>query len=160
MSNHGFLHIPNEVTVKGLDDEIRQIVSERFGQGLRVETHPQDDHYMAVWIITRPGHDYPYRVDIYLTTPTLIETRHPLNDWMFWVSALIFNKLGVNHSGTLSDEGTGDMTWQPDPNKYPTYREWLKRKFPPQLLFKLTARLIYALTPAELKAFDKMPQKG
>ena len=107
----------------------------RFGGYFGIDSNPDNPESVPFWSIQFPDIEYP-RIELYwewkeeqrIDCPHI----HPSRAWMDWVRWVFIETVGKELGATMGDEGIGeDETWEPNPDKYPTFMDYAKGMFFP-----------------------------
>jgi Arc/MetJ family transcription regulator len=133
MGNHGYITLEKKIVINDLENMLKVIVEERFQCKLYIEV---DDDYVAVMIKDKAGeenhvtsfflgdgHGFPMDGK---TGSNEIEFNHTSGDPFWWIELILTDQLAYRFKGMISDDGV-DGKWEPNIDKYPTYRNWAER---------------------------------
>lgn len=133
MSNIAFITTKKHIKSYNILELLQQINNKRFDGKLNITGNDRS------WRITYTKVKFMYinyteaeddswdGIDFYLHGKRKIGSKHPHTPWWEYVMIIFHEELASMINGTLSDEGVNEH-WEPNPQKYSSYKNWLKIK--------------------------------
>lgn len=105
-----------------VDTDLRSVVSRRFDKAIRV------DRLSPIrWLVHYPPRPvYSLELCLWRSGQRLaINPSHIPPEWPQWFGKVVHTELAVLYSAECGSD-TADDTWSPEPNKLPTFENYLK----------------------------------
>lgn len=127
MANHGYISSKKNLKKDQVYKDLQEINQRRFKGLLNIEcAKGWSDN---AWEISyhESGEKHLKGFTIWISSKRKLEHRHE-DFWVFYLEIVFSHELGFKYNGKISDECC-DEKWDPDPNKYPTYKSWLETRY-------------------------------
>lgn len=117
--NHAFVTIKGSLSAAKIDAALREINARRF-KGIFLVTRESD----VWWEIRHPvDGNWRFSLTVAIDTRRKLHTRKAHGYFGSWMQNVFQEELAQALNGRCSDEGIPDR-WDPDPQKYPTFRAY------------------------------------
>lgn len=129
MANNGYISFKKNLTSKQIDNDLRAIITKRFGSDLVVESNCDDSDEFWYWTV-KPfnNNENPLlEFSVEQISKRKFSFHHPKNKFAFWVQTLIQDELALLYNGTISDEGVSEK-WKVIKVEHESFVSFLKEE--------------------------------
>jgi len=118
-----FIKVNKELSIQGVEQDIKNIIHQKFLDLLDIEPHLLNNKMSCDWIIK---YDNIYEFSICLKTSRELEFPHSDNIWAAWAQFFIENRLASEYDAKILDEEYPHCSYEPFSKKVLTFEDYLK----------------------------------
>ncbi len=122
MPNRCFIHTEAALSPAVVEQDIKDIVRNKFRNLFKVETHIVKNE-ICDWLII---FDEVYAFPICLRAQNKIEFEHPNNYFLLWMQLVVEDELAIKYKAKMTDEEFPQSNIQPDPEHHKTFKTFLE----------------------------------
>jgi hypothetical protein len=126
MSNLAFITTKKYLSSYDISSFLLDIDNKRFGRKLSIACDPNNGIYTVDWFSSDLKQSDGF--DIRVVSKRKLSIKWPTHPYTVYMFIVFKHELAKMMDGVLSDE-SDDERHSPNPDKYPSYEEWVKLRF-------------------------------